>query len=48
MTKILDLGIDDEVIIRIYNDLNDMTVYEEMKIKVEDGGFYMEVIKVKK
>ncbi len=45
--RIIDLFIDDEIVIRIHHTANDVPGYEEMKIKVEDDGKYIETITIK-
>ncbi len=45
--NIIDIYRDDELIVRIHHDVNDKTAYEEMTIKVEDDGKYIQTISIK-
>ncbi len=46
--KIIDLYPNDEIVLRIHNDINDMIAYEEMKLYIEEDGKCVETTRLKK
>ncbi len=46
--KIIDLYPDEELVLRLYNNTDDLTQFEEMRIYVDEWGKYIETTRMRK